>query len=237
MVDIRMTLLSVIKDVCLVVGVQQPTSVFASIGGNRTMQEMAGLATEMAQRAAYEGGKDWTILKKLATLTGDGVKTAFDLPADYSRMLLTSDLWRSTSTQVPMTYIVDTNEWVRRRSQPWVNAWGEWTMLGGQIVIEPAMAAGVSATFGYLNKNCIALASGGYGDTFMADTDSFVLGDRVLKLGMIWQWKANKGSPYAEDLATYNDALNVAMGSEKSAPIILGRKPISATTAYPWPVP
>jgi hypothetical protein len=232
-----MTLLSVIKDVCRVVGVQSPTSIFASINSNRTMEEMAALATEMAQRAAYDSGKDWTILKKLATLTGDSVKTAFDLPADYKRMLLTTELWRSTSTQTPMTYINDTNAWVQRRNQPWTSAWGEWTMLGGQIVIYPVMAAGTNATFGYLNKNCIALASGGYGDSFTADTDNFVLGDRLLKLGMIWQWKANKGSPYAEDLATYNDALNVAMGSEKPAPILIGRLPISATAAYPWPVP
>lgn len=232
-----MTLLSVVKDVCQVVGVQQPTSVFGSINSNRTMQEMASLATEMAQRAAYDSGKDWTMLKKLATLTGDGIKDAFDLPADYKRMLLTSEIWRSTSTQVPMSYIVDTNEWVRRRANPWTSAWGEWTILGGQIVIQPIMGVGVNATFGYLNKNCIALAGSGYGDTFMADGDSFILGDRILKLAMIWQWKANKGSPYAEDLATYNDALNVAMGSEKPAPIIIGRLSISATAAYPWPTP
>ena len=232
-----MTLLSVVKDVCQVVGVQQPTSVFANIIGNRTMQEMVALATEMAQRAAYESGKEWTIFKKVATLNGDGVKTAFDLPADYKRMLLTTELWRSTSTQRPMTYIVDTNEWVRRRSDSWVNSWGEWTMLGGQIVIQPVMGAGVNATFGYLSKNCIALASGGFGDTFVADGDNFILGDRLLKLAMIWQWKANKGSPYAEDLATYNDALNMAMGSEKPAPIIVGRLSISAAAAYPWAVP
>jgi hypothetical protein len=232
-----MTLISVVKDVCQVVGVQQPTSVFTNINANRTMQEMSALATEMAQRIAYDSGKDWTILKKVATLIGDGVADAFNLPADYKRMLLTTELWRSTSTQTPMQYIVDTNEWVQRRNQPWTSAWGEWTMLGGQIVIQPIMDVGVNATFGYLNKNCITLASSGYGDTFMADNDSFILGDRLLKLAMIWQWKSNKGSPYAEDLATYNDALNVAMGSEKPAPIIVGRLPMSGNMAYPWVVP
>jgi len=232
-----MTLLSVVKDVCQVVGVQQPTSVFSGITGNRTMQEMVALATEMAQRIAYDSGKDWTILKRLATLNGDGVKDAFDLPGNYKRMLLTSELWRSTSTQQPMIYISDTNEWVRRRSDVWVNSWGEWTMLGGQILIQPIMGTGVNATFGYLNKDCIALASGGNSDAFVADGDNFILGDRLLKLAMIWQWKANKGSPYAEDLATYNDALNIAMGSEKPAPIIIGRLQVSGTMAYPWATP
>ena len=49
----------------------------------------------------------------------------------------------------------------------------------------------------------------------MADGDSFVLDERLLKLGMIWQWKANKGSPYAEDMATYGDALVVHGGARQ----------------------
>ena len=44
-----MTLLSVVKDVCAVVGVTVPQSVFSNITGNRTMQEMLALANEMAQ--------------------------------------------------------------------------------------------------------------------------------------------------------------------------------------------
>ena len=228
-----MTLLSVVKDVCMVVGVQQPASVFASINANRTMQEMVALATEMAQRIAYDSGKDWTILKRVGELTGDGVSDAFNLPGNYQRMLLASEIWRSTSDQMPMMYISDTNDWVQRRSRTWVNSWGEWTMLGGQIVIQPVMGVGIKATFGYLSKDCITLGAGGLGETFMSDNDTFILGDRLLKLGMVWQWKANKGSPYAEDLATYNDALNVAMGSEKPAPIIVGGIPRPDSAAYP----
>ena len=57
-----MTILSIIKDVCAMVGVQQPTSVFAGIAGNRTMMEMLSLANEMAQRIAYDY-RDWTCLK------------------------------------------------------------------------------------------------------------------------------------------------------------------------------
>ena len=52
-----------------------------------------------------------------------------------------------------------------------------------------------TASFNYLDKNCLSLTPGGYGDSFMADTDSFRLDERLLKLGMIWQWKAQKGTP------------------------------------------
>ena len=68
-------------------------------------------------------------------------------------------------------------------------------------------------TFTYLHKNCINLASGGVGDTFMQDGDTFVLQDeRLLKLGVIFSWKQLKGSPYSEDMGTWSDALALAMG-------------------------
>jgi hypothetical protein len=233
-----MTLLTVTRDVCAVVGVLLPQSVFSNITGNRTMQEMVALANEMAQRIAYDN-RDWTKLRKTQTYNGDGVTKAFDLPANYKRMLLTSNVWRSTSAQQPMRFIPDTDEWLNRRARNWTDAWGEWTMMGGQIYIWPVLPVGQSVYFAYLDRNCVALASGGFGDSFLADLDNFALDERLLKLAMIWQWKAQKGGSYAEDMGTYTDALTIAMGHDGPGPIIVGRKPmsVSARVAYPWPVP
>jgi hypothetical protein len=110
-----------------------------------------------------------------------------------------------------------------------------WTALTLPVVISPAQ----TATFNYLDKNCIKLASGGYGDRFMADGDSFRLDERLLKLAMIWRWKSQKGTAYAEDMSTYGDALNALSGADQPAPIIIGRVPMmrGVSLAYPWPVP
>jgi hypothetical protein len=243
-----MSLLTVVQGVCAVVGVSIPTSsVFTNINSNRTMQEMLALANEMAQRIAYDAGRDWGALKKSALLLGADLnpdpditelQTAFPLPSDYKRMLLTSQVWRSTSTQQPMRFVSDTDEWMQRRASNENEAWGEWAIHGGEMHIWPGMPVGTSATFAYLNKNCIALASGGYGDTFMADTDSYRLNERLLRLGMIYQWKANKGSPYAEDMGSFSDALAMEMGHDKPSPIIVGRVPLSHTArvSSSWPV-
>ena len=233
-----MTLLSVVKDVCASVGVLVPTSVFSNITGNRTMQEMLSLANEMAQRISYDT-REWTALKKINIFTGDGVTTAFDLPANFKRMLLTAEVWRLPQTAYPMRFVPDLNEWMQRRAQGYCDSRGEWTIVGGQMLIQPVMGVGITATFPYLDRNCIALNGGGRGDTFLNDADSYVVDDRLLKLGMIWQWKAHKGSPYAEDMGSYGDALTIAMGNDSPSPILGGRGSVSvnATVAYPWPVP
>ncbi len=233
-----MTLLTVVRDVCSVVGVLLPQSVFSSINSNRTMQEMVSLANEMVQRIAYDT-RDWTRLKKTHTINGDGVTTAFNLPANFKRMLLTANVWRSTNTLSPLGFVPDTDQWLNRRVREETHTVGDWTMMGGQIHIFPALAAGETAYFAYIDKNCIALAGGGYGDAFAADGDSFLIDERVLKLGMIWQWKAQKGAAYAEDMSTYGDALTSVMGRDSPAPIIIDAKPASwnARVAYPWPAP
>ena len=233
-----MTLLSVVKDVCANVGVLMPTSIFSNIANNRTMAEMLSLANEMAQRIAKDN-RDWTRLRATVTYPGDGSTIAFPLPADYQRMLLTANVWRSTSHLTPMRFVPDTDEWLRRRAMNIYDAWGEWTMLGGNMNIAPAMGVGVSAYYPYLISNCVALNSGGVGDSFTNDADRFLLDERLLKLGMIWQWKASKGSPYNEDLGTFGDALTIAMGHDSPAPIIIGKRTSSfaARAAYPFPVP
>jgi hypothetical protein len=233
-----MSLLSVVKDVCEVVGVTIPTSVFSNITGNRTMQEMLTLANEMAQRIAYDT-REWNVLKSTTIFAGDGTTEAFDMPPDYQRMLLSTNVWRSTTPSVQMRFIPDLDQWVNRRARGYYDNRGEWIIYGGQMHIVPVMGVGTSAYFPYLKKNCIKLFSGGLGTEFTTDNDSFILGDRIHKLAMIWQWKAQKGSPYAEDMGTYGDALVMMMGADSPAPIIAGRSPVStnATVAYPWPVP
>ena len=233
-----MSLLSVVQDVCAVVGVARPVSVFAAIGSNRTMFEMVALANEMAQRIAYDT-RDWQDLQRSVTYPGTGTAADFALPADYKRMLLTMNLWRSTNTMTPMRFIPDPDMWAQRRaSNAYYASYGEWTMQGGQILTYPAMGSGVTARYSYLKKNPVSLASGGYGDAFLSDGDTFILGDRLLKLGMIWQWRSGKGSPYAEELGTYTDALAKAQGSDRPAPTYIGRSPISSQNiAYPWMLP
>ena len=233
-----MTVLTVVKDVCAAVGVMVPSTVFGGINSNRTMQEMVALANEMAQRISYDL-RDWTALRAIGTFTGTGVQTDFPLPANYKRMPVDANVWSSTNTMTPLRFIPAADEWMQRRLRGYTESLGEWTMMGGNMLIQPAVANGATVTFPYLDKNCVRLAAGGYGDSFIADGDSFRLDERLLKLGMIWQWMANKGSPYAEPMGTYSDAIANAMGHDAPAPIIIGSRPMSAhgRVAYPWPLP
>src|SRR6187455_3408874 len=129
-----MTLLSVVRDVCAAVGVTLPQSVFSNITGNRTMQELLSLANEMAQRIAYDT-RDWTMLRQQAAIAGDGLNVGFSLPANYKRMLLTTNVRLSTSASQPLRFMPDIDQWSQRRLANQTDGWGEWTMVQGKILI------------------------------------------------------------------------------------------------------
>jgi len=202
------------------------------------MQEMVSLANEMAQRIAYDT-RDWTMLRNGGAFTGDGVKLSFPLSANYKRLLLTTNVRREDNPSHPLRFVADLDAWQRRRLENATDSYGEWLINAGEMHIWPVLPLNVRVLFTYLDKNCINLSSGGRGDTFMNDLDSFALDERLLKLAMIYQWKAQKGSSYAEDMSTYGDALMIAMGHDQPAPIYIDRKPISASISgtYGGPVP
>src|SRR4029077_20955325 len=117
-----MGLLTVVQDVCAVVGVERPTSVFASISSNRTMLEMLAVANEMAQRTAWNT-RDWTPLMARGTFTGTldprpatplspTDESTHALPSDFKRFGLTANLWRSNISAYPMRFVADLDEWL-----------------------------------------------------------------------------------------------------------------------------
>ena len=229
-----MTILTTIADVAKVVGVTVPTQVFAST--TREHVELASLANEMAVRIGK--AHDWTLLRRLETYTGDGATTQFALPSDYLRMLKKTNLW-SSAIQTPLTHIVDTDEWLEMQVRSYDYVLGAWTMLGGNIEILPALANTITAKWYYVSNLVVAPSAGANKAAFTADDDSFRLNERLLKLGMIWQWKANKGQSYAEDMTNYENALEQEIGEDKGSRVIhVGRPrmPRDVSIAYPQTV-
>lgn len=222
-----MTVLSTIQAVCTKIGLDVPTAVIGST--DREHVELTALANEMAERIAER--HEWQKLKKEATFTGDGVIENFDLPSDYDRMLQGGEVWNSR-TNNPMDS-VDTNTWLGREVRGY-EVYSAYTFVGNQMQIRPVMATGETARFYYISNQFIT-GAGGDDSTFMADADTFLLPERLLRLGIIWQWRESKGLPYAEDMNTFEEALAREIRTESGAKMLrIGRSDLRGyKTAYP----
>jgi hypothetical protein len=237
-----MSLLTVVQDVCAFVGVERPAAIFSALSTDRTASEMLATANEMAAETADY--RDWTSFIAFHTLTGDGVSTSFPLPVDYRRLLIDGNIYTSMTPQTPLVFISSFDEWMRRIASNYWTFSGQYIIQGSNILIQPPPGVGVSINFAYVTSKIINNVSPQpttQSDTFRSDDDTTVLDERLLKLGMIYRWKADKGTPYAEDMGTYIDALSVRAGRDKPSPILINRQPLSSavrtSVAYPWPVP
>lgn len=210
-----MTILETVQSACSVLGLDVPSALFSS--SEREHVELQYLANEMATRIAK--AHEWQVLNTIATYTGDASTTDFSLPSDFDRMPKKAQLWHS-SLQTPLTPVPDRDAWLEQIVHNFTFTVPIWIIYGGQIHIRPAMATAVTAKHWYQSNLIIDPASGSNKTAFTIDTDVFRIDERLLKLGIIWQWKANKGLAYAQDQDAYEDLLEKLTSDDKGSRMI-----------------
>lgn len=225
-----MTIQTVVQSAAIRIQGNAPATVFSSTA--QIAIELRNLVQDVAEDIA--GCHDWRDLTKIATFTGDGTTETFSKPADYDRMVQGSSI-TDPDTWLWGYYAIPTvTEWLRRRDVAWISP-GGWILLGGLFQFYPAPSG--DAEFPYIS-NLIVLADDATPKTaFTADTDTFVLSERLLTLGLIWRYRAQKGLDYSEDMATYEMELSKTQTNDKGARVI--RKPdrhnsFGARVAWPW---
>ncbi len=215
---------------------RKPTAFFGAT--SKFELELADLINEVATDIC--NSHDWRALTKTATLSGDGTKKDFDLPTDYNRMLVKSDVQDAVNWAWGYCNILDVNEWVYRNAHGFEPYPGGWIILEGQMHFTPAPFNGAAATFPYISTN-YAQATGG-GDlkpAFTADDDEFLLPERLLTLGLVWRWREQKRMNTTGDVENSTKAFNEYAGRDKGSRIIKvgpARIPGDVGIAHPYPL-
>lgn len=207
-----MTVLTACQQASRLMNIEPPSSIFSS--SDTYAKELAAVVNESA--TAIAKATDWRLLTVLATFTGDGTATAFNLPSNYARMPV-KGLVYSTRSQLPLTHIDDLDTWLDMDIRNWTDVIGRWTMLGGQFLLQPVLQPTENAKFYYLSNEIVKSATGAFKAAFSADDDSFRLPERLLALDVIWRWRMSKGLDYAEQMQNFEIARAEEAGRERGA--------------------
>lgn len=231
-----MTVLSAAQSAMVRLVGQKPTTLFSS--PQQMEMEIADLSTDVAVDICRS--HDWRSLTKIHTITGDGVETSFPLPADYDRIVLAQGIADANSWLWGYTQVQSLAEWMVITSSGFTAITpGWWIILDGEMQFSPAPPASSPARFAYVSKY-IGTAPSNAGTpiaAFSNDTDLFALDERLLTLGLIWRWKAQKGLEYAEDMANYEKALSEKQSRDTGSQAIrkgCGYRGLNAQLAWPW---
>lgn len=213
-----MTILDCFKSLSRRILAQDQASLYSGMDATQfKVQEIANeAALDIAQ--AY----DWLELTRMDTIAADGQAMAFDLPADYGRMLVKGDvhsyLWFRDYQRAR-----DMDEWMRIINFKPSAVPGWWTLYGGQIHFWPPPPADAQPRFGYISNQIVRAQDGTLKTAFSTDSDAFVLDEQLLLLAMIWRYKQAEGLDYQEDMQNYEIRLSQLAAKDK------GSRPIRST--------
>ena len=230
-----MAVLDLIQNATKLMGIEVPTTVYGA--ADRELVELAHLANEV--KDMIREGYDWSLLKRIHAISGDGTTAAFDMPADFDRFPKRQHVWSSRLEQ-PVQHVADQDAWLEIQVKDYATVVGVWTRYGGQMHFKPPLAATETVQFFYLSDRAVRPAGTSAVATdravFQSDSDEFRLPGRLLELGLVWRWRQMKGLPYAEDLQTYEmTRANLQMRDQPAGVIAVGvaRWPRGVDLAYP----
>lgn len=211
---------------------RKPATFFGASGNFE--QEITDWVNEVAADVARY--QDWQALQSVATITGDGSLAQFDLPADYDRMMLSSRVDDLAGWFWGYASFEDLSQFLRAEASGF-NPWpGGWIISGNKLKFSPAPAAGQTATFPYVSKNYARASDATPKAQFDADTDGFVLDERLLTLGLVWRWRENKKLDASGDQEAFVKALDEYGAKDKGAkPIRRRQAQWLAGTRPGWP--
>lgn len=225
-----MTVLTVVQDVSMTVGISRPLQVFGST--KREMLEMQSVVNEAA--TVILQAFDWQRLKKKHVITGDGVADSFPMPADYRRMLKKGRIWNQRYYWQPQ-HIVDLDTWMEMTEQGTPVVSPIWTIYGDEFHFLPVIPATETAKFFYISNLMVRGPASEPKTAFNNDGDTFVLEERILKLATIYLWKQDKGQDFAAELADYEQAIDQYMIEDKGAqPTVSGNSGYRPSSTV-WP--
>lgn len=212
---------------------RRPDSFFGAPAGRVFELELTDLVNEVAQDIAKY--HDWQRLTKLAQIAADGSTTTFDMPDDYDRMLVRSEVQDSASWFWGYTHVNDINDFMYLQERGVGITPGAWIIYGDEIRFTPAPTQ--SAQFPYLSKNIVRdSGSQATKSDFTADTDEFLLPERLLTLGLVWRWRENKKLDFSGDQEAFMKALSEYAGRDKGSRAYRRSSRNSFPGSYPaWP--
>lgn len=192
-----MTLLSIVRDASDRLGLTRPSSVIASTDQNTLA--LLGLAQEEGKTLARR--HTWQVLQAEHTFsTADGT-ASYALPSAFDRILIDTVFNRTRRRR--MVGDLSPAQWQETQASLVTMVNPAFRIRGSLFLISPTPSAVETVAYEYISKNwCQSNISTGQA-AWAADTDTGILDEELMTLGVIWRFRAAKGLDYAEAMNNY----------------------------------
>lgn len=179
-----------------------PRSTVAISSTDLNVRFLVGLANLEGRELFKRPTRGWEALEteQTFTSTATAVQTGA-IPSDYHALIINTMFNRSQNRRV--TGPLSPQEWQAQQALSASLLTDAFRIRGGNLLITPTPDAGDTYAFEYMSKNWCQSSGGAGQAAWAADSDTGVLDENLMLLGIIWRFKADRGLSYAENFNTY----------------------------------
>lgn len=233
-----MSLLTLIQFAALRVGVSSPSTVVANT--NQQVQELLTVAQEEGEQLMRRG--TWQILReqKLFPALNQEIQTAM-IPDNFDRFIQET-FWNRTRKR-PIWGPVTPQEWQNLKAWTTSPVVDTFCMRGGDILIDPNPTAGDIFAYEYIKKNWCQSVALVPQDSWQADTDTGILDEKIMRMGVVWRYKQKKGLAWQTDFNNWDTQVMQALAQDQPQRTVnlgtnsyVGRQPGIAVPQGSWSV-
>lgn len=205
-----MSMLTLIQRFCERNNLDSPATVYGST--DPQVIQIKALLEEEGNDLSRRG--DWNELtfEAVHTTVAAEIQGAMNVIAPTGFRNIKNDTIWDRSLRMPLN-VLDDVEWSAQQGFATTGPNYSVRVRGGLLLSNPVPPAGSTWAFEYVSKYWILGANGtSYKQFFTLDTDTLLLPEELLTLGLRWRWKKEKGFDYAEDFNTYEKQVSQALG-------------------------
>ena len=197
-------MLAIVQTAALELGIPGPISVTGN-PDTQTQQFLALVNREGRELAAIEGG--WQSLRGEQLITWvPGIDT-YAFPADFA-YYVQDTLW-NRSSHFPINGPMSAVDWQILKSGVLPSGvYARYQIQNGMIRFDPVPTSADTIAIEYVSSNWCQSATFVPQALFIADSDTPLIPDDLLILGLKWRFLAAKGFNYSEEKAAYDLAVS-----------------------------
>lgn len=216
-----MSLLEICQNVADDVGVERPATIIGN--PDRTAKRLLAAANRECQVLAKQ---DWSVLQREHEYQTIASQGAYDLPADFES-LLSDTSWDRTNYWL-MRGSLTAKEWQWRKSAIIATTAfrKQFRIKRGasnkrQYFIDPVPTDVTDQVFEYKSNGWAQSSTGVIQNRWLADTDTPLLDEDLVEMGVLWRYLKRIGQSYIEEFNESSLIVRQMLAQDRAAPTLI----------------
>lgn len=200
-----MSLLSIVRNATDRLGLARPSNVVNSTDTTTLM--LLAMAQEEGKTLARR--HEWQVLQTEYTFDTVAATASYALPSAFDRILKETVFNRARRRR--MVGDLTPQQWQETQASLVTMVNPAFRIRGNLFLISPTPTAAETIAYEYVTNQWCQSSGGTAQSEWTADSDTGILSEEIMTLGVVWRYRMAKGFDYGEQMNTYEMEVNKAI--------------------------